>query len=202
MAAELQPDLLCCGSCLIGASRDGERVIVDFFADHGVVELARALRRIDLRQSGNQFRRPGHGQLPAAARPEQELDDPLDVTQRQRAVRFRIGQHYGVKPRDASVGALDAEREVPLPGIGGREFRIFPVPQSRRDEFRIELRNALHCNLNRHDCSLPCCRITGRVPTPAHSRTPSCSNRSGSAAKRPPHRESQPRSDASGAHCR
>lgn len=56
MAAEPEPDLLRFRRGFIRAADDGERMIVDFFADHGITELPFAAGGVDLRQLGNQFR--------------------------------------------------------------------------------------------------------------------------------------------------
>jgi len=203
MSAELEPDLLRRRGLRIGTAGHGERVIVDFFADHGVIEFPRAVGRVNLRQLVDQFRSSSHGQLPAAARPEQELDDALDIAQGERRIVRRVRQNPGVEPRNAAVGPLHAERQVAAPGYRCGQPGVFPVPERRRDESRVELRHAFHHNINHENLLLTCrTAFNGTAPTRVHSQTPSCNTLSGSAPTRPPRRGSPPCSGEAEARCR
>ena len=152
VAAELHADLLARRSRVIGAAFDGEVAVVDGAPHHLVVESAFAVGRVEAGQPGGDLRAAADGDFPAAARPEQELHDALDVAQVERIVGLLFRQDRGVEARHGAVGPFEADGEPDhrLSSGGGDQFAVFPVPEGGREEARIEFGREFHGDVDRH----------------------------------------------------
>ena len=131
---------------------DDFNALLEGLLEEVVVERALAVRRVDLGEHFRHVRRVFSGKinLGAAARPEHELHDALDVGLVQRGEFRRAGQTNRAEHGGGAVRALksDGERR----GVGGffRELAVFAVPQHGGNERGIDFGNEFGGNFN-HD---------------------------------------------------
>ena len=137
VASQRLTALACRGRFISAAAHHGERMAVDLLAHEAIIELARAVRRIDPGDVFSDAARPADGDLPAAARPQEELRDPLGVGQvgfkagmtireRHRLVARHgaVGAFQGDDQRHALAGSRDLCSESPVDECCGSKFRL------------------------------------------------------------------------------
>ena len=177
VAAEFDADLPGGGGRLERAVLDRELPVVDPPAHHVVIEGAFAAGGVGAPERVTDPGAAADGEFPAAPRPEQEFDDPLDVAEVEFEVLFRIRLNHRVEAGTGAVGALQHEREFDRCAGRRRQTAEFAVPQRGGHEARIEFRQVPGRNRKvLHDVTPP---LSGTAPIPAHWRRPSCSTPSG-----------------------
>ena len=126
------------GRFISAATHDGERMAVDLLAHEVVIELARAVRRIDLGDVLTDAARPADGDLPAAARPQQEFDDPLGIGQIGFEAGMAVRESDRLVARHGAVGTLQADDQRHALAGSRDLLPERPVGERCGSEFRLQ----------------------------------------------------------------
>ena len=117
-----------------------DRVIEHPLAHEVRVELARGCLAIMRRQLRGQRRRPVEVNAEAAARPEQELRDALQVSEIARRLRMGVRQNRGREVGDVAVGLFQGQADGHGVARGLRLRTKGAVGQDRGPKRRVEHR--------------------------------------------------------------
>ena len=117
---------------------DLQRMIEDELADEVGVESAGLGLAVMTRQSRRQRFRTVDVDAPAAPRPQQELDEALDVSHVGRRLRMGLGQDLCLEVKDRAVGLLESDPHGNRTPRAVNETAKCPHGENGRPEAGIE----------------------------------------------------------------
>ena len=120
------------------AGLDGELPAIDLAAHELGIEFPRAGRGVNAAQHFGNRRIAADDHAPAAARPEEELHEPLHVAAVEGHGVAGVREDDCVVARDRAIGALQRDGERVRAGIGGAAGAVCAIPQRSGHEAGVE----------------------------------------------------------------
>ena len=120
------------------AGDDGKIAFVDLGAHEIIVKAARSVRGIDCAEVGGDLGRSADPNLPAAALPEKELEQPLGVNEVGGSLGVIGGEDAGFKTRELALVALKTDHQGQAAAGLGDAGAKGAVGQSRRTKTRVQ----------------------------------------------------------------